>query len=262
MANPKYFDGPVPNYENRNPAPKVQESLTPEQSMSLIQVPVGFELQLFAAEPMVVNPIYMNWDEKGRLWVIETVDYPNEIKTDDIGDDRIKILEDTNGDGKADKFTIFAEKLNIPTSFVFVNGGIIVSQAPSFIFLKDTNGDDKADVREDILRGWGKSDTHAQASNLRYGFDNKIWGVVGYSGFNGKVKGKDSTSFSNGVYHFDPDGKNWNIYPLPATIPGDLVFLKSLMYLFLLPIIHTLLFLECQEDISKKQKLMKLVLKK
>ena len=69
---------------------------------------------------MVVNPIYMNWDEKGRLWVIETVDYPNEIKTDDIGDDRIKILEDTDGDGKADKNTIFAEKLNIPTSFIFV----------------------------------------------------------------------------------------------------------------------------------------------
>ena len=59
---------------------------------------------------MVVNPIYMNWDERGRLWVIETVDYPNEVKDDDIGDDRIKILEDTNGDGKADKITIFADK--------------------------------------------------------------------------------------------------------------------------------------------------------
>ena len=68
--------------------------------MSLMQVPVDFELQLFAAEPDVVNPIYMNWDERGRLWVIETVDYPNEIKNDDIGDDRIKILEDTNGDGR------------------------------------------------------------------------------------------------------------------------------------------------------------------
>jgi len=77
--------------------------------MSLMQVPVGFELKLFASEPDVVNPIYMNWDERGRLWVIETVDYPNEIKDDDQGDDRIKILEDTNGDGKADKSTIFAD---------------------------------------------------------------------------------------------------------------------------------------------------------
>jgi type 1 glutamine amidotransferase len=139
LADPKYFDGPVPNYEKRDPAPKVQQSLSPEQSMSLIQVPVGFELQLFAAEPMVVNPIYMNWDERGRLWVIETVDYPNEIMDDDVADDRIKILEDTDGDGKADKTTIFADKLNIPTSFTFVDGGIIVSEAPFLYFLKRYN---------------------------------------------------------------------------------------------------------------------------
>lgn len=205
IAQPTYTDGPVPNYEKRDPAPKVQSSLTPEESMSLIQVPVGFGLQLFAAEPDVVNPIYMNWDEKGRLWVIETVDYPNEIKSGDQGDDRIKILEDTDGDGRADKFTIFADKLNIPTSFVFVNGGIFVSQAPSFIFLQDTDGDDKADVRKEILSGWGKSDTHAQASNLRYGVDNMIWGVVGYSGFNGKGD-KDSLRFGSGLYRFAPDG--------------------------------------------------------
>jgi putative membrane-bound dehydrogenase-like protein len=208
VANPTYFDGLVPNYERRNPAPKVQSSLSPQESMSLMQVPVDFDLQLFAAEPDVVNPIYMNWDERGRLWVIETVDYPNEIKTDDIGDDRIKILEDTNGDGKADKTTIFAEKLNIPTSFIFSNGGIIVSQSPSFLFLKDTNGDDKADTRQEILTGWGKRDTHAQASNLRYGVDNKIWGVVGYSGYYNGKKGKDSVGFGNSVYRFNPDGKN------------------------------------------------------
>lgn len=206
LADPTYYDGPVPNYEKKDPAPKVQASLTPEQSMSLIQVPVGFELQLFAAEPMVVNPIYMNWDERGRLWVIETVDYPNEIKDEDKGDDRIKILEDTDGDGKADKTTIFADKLNIPTSFVFTNGGIVVSMAPHFLFLKDTNGDDKADIRQPMLKGWGKRDTHAQASNLRYGLDNMLWGVVGYSGFEGKV-GKDSLRFGQGVYRFTPDGK-------------------------------------------------------
>lgn len=208
IADPDYFDGPVPNYERRNPAPKVQQSLTPAQSMSLIQVPVGFELQLFAEEPNVVNPIYMNWDERGRLWVIETVDYPNEVKADDIGDDRIKIIEDTDGDGKADKFTIFADKLNIPTSFTFTNGGIVVSMAPSFLFLKDSDGDDKADIRQPLLTGWGKRDTHAQASNLRYGLDNKIWGVVGYSGFYNGKKGKDSLAFSSGVFRFTPPGKD------------------------------------------------------
>ncbi len=207
VANPAYTDAAIPNYEHRDPAPKFQASLSPQESMSLMQVPVGFELQLFASEPLVVNPIFMNWDEKGRLWVIETVDYPNEVKNDDVGDDRIKILEDTDGDGKADKATIFADKLNIPTSFTFVNGGIIVSEAPTFLYLKDTNGDDKADIRQPILTGWGKSDTHAQASNLRYGLDNKIWGVVGYSGYKGVV-GKDSLKFGNGLYRFAPSGKN------------------------------------------------------
>ncbi|HEX8357245.1 MAG TPA: PVC-type heme-binding CxxCH protein, partial [Segetibacter sp.] len=202
----KYSPAEIPNYERRDPAPKFQAPLTPAESMSLMQVPPGFELQLFAAEPDIINPLFMNWDERGRLWVIETVDYPNEVKEGDTGDDRIKILEDTNGDGKADKFTIFADKLNIPTSFTFVNGGIVVSLAPSFLFLKDTNGDDKADIRQPILTGWGKEDTHAQASNLRYGLDNKIWGVVGYSGFNGKV-GDSTMKFSSGLYRFTPDGK-------------------------------------------------------
>jgi uncharacterized protein len=207
MPELKYREADVPNYERRNPAPKFQEPLSAEQSMRLMQVPVGFELQLFASEPMVVNPIYMNWDERGRLWVIETVDYPNQVlDSPEGGDDRIKIIEDTDGDGKGDKTTIFAEKLNIPTSFVFSNGGVIVSQAPSFLFLKDTNGDDKADVRQNLVTGWGKSDTHAQASNLRYGLDNNIWGVVGYSGFNGKV-GDSTMRFSSGVYRFTPDGK-------------------------------------------------------
>ena len=139
----------IPNYEKRNPAPKFQEPLSPEESKKLIQVPVGFDLELFASEPDIINPIAMEWDEKGRLWVIETVDYPNTVREDkSSGDDRIKICEDTDGDGKADKFTVFAENLNIPTSMVFANGGIIVSQAPHFLFLKDTDGDDKADVRK------------------------------------------------------------------------------------------------------------------
>ena len=203
-----YVDAQVPNYEKRDPAPKLQNPLSPAESMKLIQVPAGFDLQLFAAEPDVVNPISMAWDERGRLWVVETVDYPNEVREEDgVGDDRIKICEDTNGDGRADKFTIFADKLNIPTSIVFANGGIIISQAPVFVFLKDTNGDDKADVRETIMQGWGKSDTHAGPSNLKYGLDNRIWGTVGYSAYRGKDGDRD-IQFSSGLYNFRPDGKD------------------------------------------------------
>lgn len=206
IANPAYTDAVIPNYEKRDPAPKLQASLSPAESMSLTQVPVDFDLQLFAAEPDIINPIYMNWDERGRLWVIETVDYPNTVLEDKSqGDDRIKILEDTDGDGRADKITLFADKLNIPTSFAFYKNGIIVSQAPYFISLQDLDHDDKVDTRDTILTGWGTFDTHAGPSNLHYGFDNTIWGTVGYSGFSGKV-GKDSLKFSMGLYHFRQDG--------------------------------------------------------
>jgi putative membrane-bound dehydrogenase-like protein len=203
IPTPQFKDAVIPNYEKRDPAPRYQLPLSPEESMKLVQLPIEFEMELFASEPMIINPMAMAWDERGRLYVIETVDYPNEVRTEG-GNDKIKILEDTDGDGKADKVTVFADKLNIPTSIMAVNGGILISMAPDFIFLKDTNGDDVADVREVVITGWGKSDTHAGPSNLKYGFDNKIWGVLGYSGFNGEVGGK-SHSFGQGVYRFTPN---------------------------------------------------------
>jgi putative membrane-bound dehydrogenase-like protein len=206
--NPAYTVADIPNYENRNPAPKLQEPLTTTESQLLTQIPVGFKMELFASEPDVEKPIAMAWDEHGRLWILETIDYPNTVRENKgEGLDRIKICEDTNGDGKADKFTIFAEHLNIPTSIVFARGGVIISQAPDFLFLKDTNGDDKADVREKLITGWGTFDTHAGPSNLKYGLDNKIWGTVGYSGFNGTVSGQ-KFNFNQAVYRFTSDGKN------------------------------------------------------
>jgi len=198
----------IPNYEKRDPPPQYQEPLSPEESKKLIQVPAGFEVELFASEPDIVNPVSMAWDERGRLWVVETVDYPNSIRDRRIGHDRIKICEDTNGDGRADKFTVFADSLNIPTSIMFVNGGVLISQAPEFIFLKDTDGDDVADVREVVMEGWGVWDTHAGPSNLQYGMDNKIWGSVGYSGFKGEIDG-EPFEFQQGFYRFDPDFTNF-----------------------------------------------------
>ncbi|MEX2568154.1 MAG: PVC-type heme-binding CxxCH protein, partial [Cyclobacteriaceae bacterium] len=204
------YDHPISDFTKRYEVPRIQDALIPEESQKLIQKPVDFEISLFAAEPDIVNPIAMAWDEKGRLWIVESVDYPNTFKeTDGEANDRIKICEDMDGDGKADKFTVFAEGLNIPTSIVFANGGVIVSMAPDFVFMKDTDGDDQADVFETIMTGWGKNDTHAGPSNLQYGFDNKIWGVTGYSGFNGTINGK-KWNFPQGVYHFDPEGKNFD----------------------------------------------------
>jgi putative membrane-bound dehydrogenase-like protein len=206
IPTPQFQDAEIPNYEKKDPAPRFQLPLSPEESMKLVQLPIEFEMELFASEPMIINPMGFAWDERGRLFVIETVDYPNEVRTEG-GNDKIKILEDTDGDGKADKVTVFADNLNIPTSIMAVNGGILISMAPDFLFLKDTDGDDVADVREVLMTGWGKSDTHAGPSNLKYGFDNKIWGVLGYSGFNGEVSGRRH-SFGQGVYRFDPTGEN------------------------------------------------------
>ncbi len=194
----------VPNYEKRTPAPLYQLPLEPAESRKHIQIPVDAELTLAASEPAIANVIDMDWDERGRLWVVETVDYPNE-RTDAGGHDRIRILEDTNGDGKLDKATVFADDLSIPTSLVFANGGIIVQQAPHTLFLRDSNGDGKADERRTLFSGWSTGDTHAGPSNLHYGPDGWIYGCMGYAGFNGEVGG-EQVKFGQGFYRFKPDG--------------------------------------------------------
>ena len=200
------LSGEVPNYERRPEPVKLQAPLVPKDSMRYTQVPADFDLQLFAAEPDIVKPIYMAWDERGRAWVVEARDYPHGLVDEgQPGKADIKICEDTDGDGKADKFTIFADQMNLATALVFVNGGIIVSEARHMLFLKDTNGDDKADVREAILPGWGTGDTHAMQSNLGRGFDNWLYGAVGYSNFRGHVGEKD-LQFGQGIFRFKADG--------------------------------------------------------
>ncbi len=187
------------------PVRKMQRPVDPAESAKHMALPAGFEPKLFASEPEIAKPIALAWDHRGRLWIAETTDYPNEKQPEGKGHDRIKICEDTDGDGRADKFTVFAEGLSIPTSLTFSRGGLIVHSAPETIFLKDTDGDDKADVREVLLTGWGVSDTHAGPSNLRYGLDNWIYGMVGYAAFNGTVGG-ERHDFRQGFYRFQPDG--------------------------------------------------------
>ncbi|MBY5960145.1 ThuA domain-containing protein [Membranicola marinus] len=184
--------------------PRVQDPLNPEESMTHIQVPDGFDVQLFAAEPDIINPIAFTWDERGRLWVVQSQDYPHEL-SNDVGGDRITICEDTNGDGKADKFTDFATEQSLTTGITLVKGGAIVAQAPDMVFLEDTNGDDQADQRTVLFSGFGTWDTHAGPSNLRYGLDNMIWGSVGYSGFEQSFQGQP-IEFKMGVYRFARDG--------------------------------------------------------
>lgn len=187
------------------PFKRMQKPVDPAESARHLVVPKGFEPKLFAAEPDIAKPICMAWDHRGRLWIAETTDYPNLKSADNKGRDRIKICEDVDGDGKADKFTVFVDGLNIPTSLAFSRGGLIVHQAPDTLFFKDNDGDDRADVREVLFSGWGTDDTHAGPSNLRYGLDNWIYGMVGYSAFQGTVGG-EKVRFRQGFYRFKPDG--------------------------------------------------------
>ena len=195
----------LPGYRERKTITSGQKPLSPENSLKLAQVPVGYDISLFASEPDIVNPIHITWDDRGRAYVIQTVDYPNNLQAGNIGHDLIHLCEDTTGDGKADKFTLFADKLSIPTSAVFANGGLICTNGSEMIFLKDTDGDDKADVREVLFSGFKMHDTHAGVSNLRYGFDNWIYATIGYSGFEGTVGGEPH-NFSTGLFRFKPDG--------------------------------------------------------
>jgi putative membrane-bound dehydrogenase-like protein len=205
----------LPGYLKRQLITEAQKPLSPEESMKLAQVPAGFELSLFASEPDIVNPIYVNWDHRGRAFVIQTTDYPNNLHAGNLGNDKIIICEDTNRDGRADKFTTFADKLSIPTSLVFANGGVICTNGSEMLFLQDTNGDDKADVRKVLFDGFNMGDTHAGPSNLRYGHDGWIYATIGYSGFRGTVGGKDH-QFSQGVFRFKPDGSELE-YLQPTT---------------------------------------------
>ena len=195
----------VANYEKRPEPLSFQKPYSVKGSMERTQVPADMRLELFASEPNIGKPIAMAWDARGRCWVACTSDYPHGVSADNVGNDKIIICEDSDGDGKADKFTVFADKLNIPTGLCFAKGGLVVSQPPNFVFLKDTNGDDKADVREVLLTGWGIGDTHAQASNLHQGYDNWLYGAVGYSGFKGELQGK-MLDFRMGSYRFRKDG--------------------------------------------------------
>lgn len=188
------------NFEKRQTPQLIQNQLTPEESAKCMILPEGFEAQLVAHEPDIANPIDMTWDDRGRMYVAVTLDYPRIQKE---GSDRIVLCEDTDSDGKADKFTTFAEGFSLLTGMCWVNGGIIVAQAPNMYFLEDTDGDDKADVIKQINTGWGTGDTHGGPSNLKYGFDNKIYGCVGGGGFT-----DENGRFSAGIWRMDVDGSN------------------------------------------------------
>jgi putative heme-binding domain-containing protein len=138
------------------------------------EVADGFEVNLFASDPLLAKPIQMNFDARGRLWVASSEVYP-QIKPGEIANDKVVILEDTNDDGKADKTTVFADKLLIPTGIEPGDGGAYVANSTELLHLIDTDGDDKADARKVVLSGFGTEDTHHILHTLRWGPDGMLY---------------------------------------------------------------------------------------
>ena len=146
-------------------------SLTsPEAAAKMFELPEGYAVNLFASEqdfPALANPVQFAFDAKGRLWVTTMESYPMYLPGTPV-DDKILILEDTDGDGRADKETVFADKLHVPTGIEFGKGGVFVAQQPNILFLKDTDGDDRADVRELVMHGFDSADSHHSISAFTY----------------------------------------------------------------------------------------------
>ncbi len=158
-----------------------QQSL-PAELPSHIEVHPALEIRLFASEPDVIDPVALCFDAHGRMYVVEMRDYPYGMPPENKPGGTVRLLEDTRGDGRADRSVLFAEGLSFPTSIAPYRDGVIVAAPPEVIFLKDTDGDGKADVREVLLRGFVRQATDSNMSGLRWSLDNWLHGVNGGNG--------------------------------------------------------------------------------
>src|SRR5256714_4414125 len=146
----------------------------PEIERQSFQVADGFEVNLFAADPLLAKPIQMNFDPRGRLWVATSETYP-QVKPGQKPNDKVIVLEDTKGEGRADKVTVFADGLLIPTGIEPGDGGAYVADSTDLLHLTATKGDGKADRRRVVLSGFGTEDTHHILHTLRWGPDGMLY---------------------------------------------------------------------------------------
>ena len=200
------------------PAPDLNAEL------KAITVPEGFELNLFAANPMIQNPINLNWDSRGRAWVATSTTYPH-IKPGNEPNDRIVILEDLDKDGMADKHTVFAEGLTVPHSVMPVEGGAYVCSTTEFIFLADADRNDKSESRRVIYSGFGNADVHHMIHGLRWA----PWGDLYFTQsiyINTFVETAHGPRRMNGsgIWRFRPFKEQLDAYAVGMVNPWGLAF--------------------------------------
>jgi putative membrane-bound dehydrogenase-like protein len=168
---------------------------SPVESLKCFQVVPGLRVELVAAEPLVQSPVACDWDEDGRLFVLELPEYNAYAATRPHGKGRVVVLEDTDGDGVMDKRSVFADGLNYPTALICYNGGVYVGAAPELLYLKDTAGKGKADVRQVVLTGFGTDKAgEGQLNSFRWTLDGRILISTGLDG--GEIKGPDGKAHS------------------------------------------------------------------
>jgi glucose/arabinose dehydrogenase len=194
-----------------------------EETIRAMTVGKGLKVELFASEkefPELVKPVQMAFDAKGRLWVAAWKNYPHWRPKTPL-DDKLLILEDTNGDGKADKSAVFAGDLSNPTGFEFYNGGVLLAQQPNLVFLKDTNGDDKYDTKEILLHGFDSADTHHAINSFTFDQGGALYMQEGIF-HRTQVEtpwGPVTRQADGGVYRFEPRTWKFETY-IPFNFPN------------------------------------------
>ena len=188
---------------------RTTEPLTPGQQAKTFTLPQGFEIQLVASEPDIAKPMNIAFDDRGRLWVSSSQEYPFAATQGSKPRDAIKILEDMDGDGRAETVKTFADGMNIPMGLIPYGDGVICFSIPHIWYLQDTTGDDKADKREVLYGPFDTTnDTHGMCNSFTLGNDGWIYACHGFSN-QSEVTGKDGHTIkmeSGNVFRFKPDG--------------------------------------------------------
>ena len=197
----------IPHGQATMPGP----ALTPQEALKKMQVPPGFRVELVASEPDIVNPVAMTFDERGRIWITESLEYPK--KAAGPGRDRVKVLESTKGDGKFDKVTTVIEGLNIPSGIAIGHGGVWVANAPDILFYPF---EDFANLKlakpQTVVTGFGRTDTHELPNSLTWGPDGWLYGLNGvFNHSHVKHKGKEY-KFTCALFRIHPKTKDFEIF--------------------------------------------------
>jgi putative membrane-bound dehydrogenase-like protein len=210
----------IPHAQTSVPGP----ALSPQEALKKMQVPPGFTVELVAAEPDVVNPVAMTIDERGRFWITESLEYPK--RAAGPGKDRVKILEDTDGDGKADKFTVVIEGLNIPSGIAVGHGGVWVANSPDILFYPFLDRDNLRLAKPQVVAtGFGRQDTHELPNSLTWGPDGWLYGLNGV--FNPSVvksnNGKEYR-FTCALFRIHPRTREFQVWCEGTSNPWGVAF--------------------------------------